>query len=180
MNLENIVDNEKTDKGTVHSYLPEYQKLFGKIREDVRNVLEIGIGGGGSLVLWNDFFPNATIYGIDNRDELRHQFLKDDYKRIKVLTPYDAYNSKTLDLFKDIQFDIIIDDGPHTLESQIYCAKHYIKLLKKGGTLAIEDIENGQNIHPVVDAFDDANRVECIDLRAYKARYDDILIIYEN
>jgi len=184
MNLQDIVNNEKTDKDTVHSYLPEYQKLFSKIRERVENVLEIGIGRGGSLALWNDYFPNATIYGLDDLTNGIEEGINGfhwvrDYDRIKILVPYDAYNPKTLDLFKDTKFDIIIDDGPHTLKTQIYCAKNYTKLLKKGGILVIEDIE-GVNIEPIKNAFDNIEKVKCKDLRHHKSRYDDVLIIYEN
>ena len=36
-----------TDKLRVHSYVPEYERLFHERKDRVRNVLEIGIGSGG-------------------------------------------------------------------------------------------------------------------------------------
>ena len=63
MDLEKIVDNSRTDKNTVHSYLPLYQKLLLGKKETAKNVLEVGIYGGGSIKLWSDYFTNANVYG---------------------------------------------------------------------------------------------------------------------
>ena len=65
MSLEEIVDNSRTDKNTVHSYLPLYQQLLINKKETAKNVLEVGIQNGGSIKLWSDFFKNATVYGLD-------------------------------------------------------------------------------------------------------------------
>jgi len=47
MSLEQLVDNERTDKNTVHSYLPLYQELLKSKKETAQNVLEVGIYKGG-------------------------------------------------------------------------------------------------------------------------------------
>jgi len=39
MCLEDLVDNSRTDKNTVHSYLPLYQKLLISKKETAKNVL---------------------------------------------------------------------------------------------------------------------------------------------
>jgi hypothetical protein len=46
MSLEEIVDNSRTDKNTLHSYLPLYQKLLISKKETAKNVLEVGIYAG--------------------------------------------------------------------------------------------------------------------------------------
>ena len=38
MSLEEIVDNLRTDKNTIHSYLPLYQKLLVNKKEGAKNV----------------------------------------------------------------------------------------------------------------------------------------------
>lgn len=68
MSLEEIVDNSRTDKNTVHSYLSLYQKLLISKKETAKNVLEVGIYNGGSIKLWSDFFTNANVYGLDIMD----------------------------------------------------------------------------------------------------------------
>jgi len=65
MNLYDIIDNDRTDKNTLHSYLDIYQTLFNNKKNTAKNILEIGIYRGGSIKLWSEFFINAKIYGID-------------------------------------------------------------------------------------------------------------------
>ena len=65
MALVDLVNNNRTDKNTVHSYLPLYENLLSDKKESAKNILEIGIQGGGSIKLWHDYFPNAVIYGAD-------------------------------------------------------------------------------------------------------------------
>jgi len=65
MSLVELVDNNYTDKNTVHSYLATYEKLFSKKKETAKNVLEVGIHFGGSIKLWHDYFVNSTVYGIE-------------------------------------------------------------------------------------------------------------------
>ena len=56
MNLERIIDNSRTDKNTIHSYIPLYQKLLISKKKTAKHVLEVGIYNGGSIKLWNNFF----------------------------------------------------------------------------------------------------------------------------
>ena len=63
--LIDLIDNKRTDKNTVHSYLDLYERLFYKKRSSALNILEIGIKDGGSIKLWRDYFSNAHIYGLD-------------------------------------------------------------------------------------------------------------------
>ena len=168
---------EMTDKGTVHSYIPEYENLFKGKRLDIIKVLEIGIGHGGSIKLWHDYFPNAEIHAINIESPNQPPYWFHHFPRV---TSYiqDAYTVDALKLFEGIKFDIIIDDGPHTEESQIYAAKHYSKLLNKGGILVIEDVKYW-SIKKITKLLPSNNHT-VKDLRHIKERNDDILIIYEN
>ena len=65
MNLVKLADHSRTDKNTLHSYLPLYQKLFEKKKYTAKNVLEIGIFFGGSIKLWSEYFTSSVIYGLD-------------------------------------------------------------------------------------------------------------------
>ena len=124
MSLEEIVDNSRTDKNTVHSYLSLYQTLMESKKETALNVLEVGICDGGSIKLWSDFFTNATVYGLDimNINDVWEN-LKNNEKII-LHTSIDAYNHDffiTNFLNKNIKCDFILDDGPHSLESMKQC-----------------------------------------------------------
>jgi hypothetical protein len=178
--LSSIINNNLTDKNSYHSYVDVYENLFKNRQLSVKNVLEIGIERGGSLKLWNDYFVNAQIYGLDINDP--PQFLS-NHKRI-ITQNRDAYSNDTLDYFLDnnIKFDIIIDDGPHTLESMIYIIKNYTQLLNNNGILIIEDVQAIEwcetlynNVEPSLQKFS-----YNIDRRHIKGTLDDILFIVEN
>jgi hypothetical protein len=54
MSLIDLIDNSKTDKNTVHSYIELYEKLLCSQKESAKNVLEVGIYNGGSIKLWKN------------------------------------------------------------------------------------------------------------------------------
>jgi FkbM family methyltransferase len=180
MTLEQIANNYITDKNTSHSYLGLYHNLLKNRRFSAKNILEIGIQRGGSLKLWSDYFINANIYGLDI-DEAP-TFLK-HYDRIQTFKT-SAYSLKSINMFinKNIYFDVILDDGPHTIESMIYALIHYPKLLAPNGILIIEDIPSMewallfQKI--VKEPF--RKNTNIYDLRENKGRWDDIVFTLIN
>lgn len=169
-------DPETTDKNTLHSYLPAYQVLFGPLRDAARHVLEIGIHRGGSIRMWHDFFPNALITGVDV--DARASANVPDSPRVRVVIG-DAYSDAALQALSSCAYDILIDDGPHTLESQCYFAREYARFLAPGGVLVIEDVQNMDWIPALHTALPEHLRphARTIDLRGVKGRYDDILFI---
>jgi hypothetical protein len=122
-----------TDKNTNHSYIQNfYEQEFSTFQNKNINLLEIGINKGGSLFLWSEFFKNANIYGLDITDK----FLLEKYKNINRVNYIfkNAYSKQVSDELPD--FDIIIDDGPHTVETQIDCINLYLPKLKKKRSLS--------------------------------------------
>lgn len=180
MNLDNIINNDKTDKNTIHSYLELYQHLFNNKQLTAKNILEIGIDRGGSIKLWSDFFINATIYGLDimNIDDIC-----DDIKNIhniKLYSSYDAYDPIIFnDVFlkSNIKFDVLIDDGPHTLESMILFIQLYSQIMTDDGILIIEDVQSIDWINDLINAVPEnlKSYIKYYDLRKNKNRYDDII-----
>jgi len=180
MSLEELADNRRTDKNTLHSYLPLYQKLLISKKETAKNVLEVGILQGGSIKLWNDFFTNATIYGLDilhiNNvwSELKNK------ERIVLHTSTDAYNHDFFTsqfLNKNIKCDFMLDDGPHTLASMIQFIKLYSQIMTDDGILIIEDVQSWDWIDSLKNEVPDDLKqfIKVYDLRANKNRYDDIV-----
>lgn len=125
-----------TDKDFVHNTIHVYEALLHPIRHRVQNVLEVGINAGNSHRMWRDYFLNATIYGIDVEDNCNG--MADEDRIIAMFD--DAYSHEMVQNLSDIVFDVIIDDGPHTLESQCFLVHNYPKLLAANGILIVEDI----------------------------------------
>jgi hypothetical protein len=180
MSLQNIVDNSRTDKNTVHSYLGLYQNLLIAKKETAKNVLEIGIYDGGSIKLWSDFFTNATVYGLD----IMH--INNVWEGIKnkeniiLHTSSDAYNETFfIDNFlnKNIKCDFMLDDGPHSLESMKQFIKLYSQIMTDDGILIIEDVQSIDWINVLRDEVPShlTQFIKIYDLRPNKNRYDDIV-----
>ena len=173
MSLKSLIDNSATDKDTLHSYLDTYENLFQKKKDSVSNILEIGIGNkGGSLKLWRDYFKNAQVYGID----ISNRNLEDGNRITHIFNT----NASLFDTsyFKD-KFDIIIDDGSHTLEDQCTFIEKYLPLLKDDGILIIEDVQEFQHTEIFKKITPDylKSYIEVYDLRKNIGRYDDILFV---
>lgn len=128
----------KTDKGArTHRYTEIYDLFFSRLRKSVNRVFEIGIAGGGSLEMWRDYFPKATIYGIDIYPKTE---LESD--RIKTFVADQADRSQLaafIDKFGGY-FDIIIDDGGHAMDQQQISAGYLFKYVRPGGFYVIEDV----------------------------------------
>jgi hypothetical protein len=166
---------ELTDKNTGHSYISSvYEDLLNDIQDTCLNVLEIGIDQGGSIKLWKEYFSNATIYGIDIID-----LQEIDDERIKLFKN-DAYDINFVDSLPN-NFDLIIDDGPHTLDSMIKFLQHYQSKLNNNGILIIEDIQdmNWIEILKLHISPENIQNYRVYDLREVKRRHDDILLIID-
>lgn len=146
-NLESI--SVHTDKNFVHNTIHVYQSLFEPIKNSVNNFLEIGINAGNSHRMWRDYFQNAMIYGIDIYNFC--DGMKNEERIIAIFD--DAYSSEMIEYLSGFQFDIIIDDGPHDLETQKFVASNYINLLSKNGILVIEDIPHIEWIRELTEAL---------------------------
>ena len=180
--LSNLVYDWRTDKNTTHSYLVLYESLLKSKKISAYNILEIGIWTGGSIKLWNDYFINAIVYGVDiiNIKNVWDEIKNND--KIILYTSTNGYDNdfvKNTFINKDIKFDFILDDGPHTLESMKLCIKLYIDLLTDDGILIIEDVQSIEWIDILSNEVNDDLKkyIDFYDLRVNKGRYDDIVFV---
>lgn len=135
--------NYPSDKDTSHNYLPVYQEEFTKI-ENIK-ILELGVYTGGSLVLWNSFFIDSEIHGIDN------QKYTDD--PIPGTMHWGNYQS-LCDDFDDNYFNYIVNDSLHYAEDQIEAFNLYYPKLKPGGKFFMEDIPDMDNVTEIVKSLE--------------------------
>ena len=168
------------DKGTAHSYIPVYEKIFSPYRDKRISLLEIGLAFGQSLEVWGKFFSNGKIYGVDvsefqiYSDRFKPGGYKND-ERFKIWIE-DATKPSFKEVIGDLTFDIIIDDGSHLIQDQISTFAMLKDLVNPGGVYVIEDIDN---IDQYATAFELIKKdCEIIDLRIKKGRWDDVLVVY--
>ena len=127
-----------TDKAGFHGFLRFYDRLLMSKRHSATNMLEIGINTGASLLMWRDYFTQATIYGLDiNVCSHMHgenrivTAVADQNQPMKLAGTVQDWN---------VQFDFIIDDGGHTVIQQYNTIYVLWSLLKPGGVYVIEDL----------------------------------------
>ena len=132
--------NYATKKGP--GYYRVYEERFQHLRDKEVVLLELGIGKGGSLEAWRDFFPHGTIIGLDKNPIV----LPKQQERIHI---YQGLQNDTqlLDRIKNenVQrgFDIIIDDASHIADDARASFWHLLEHLKPGGFYVIEDWGTG-------------------------------------
>jgi hypothetical protein len=137
-------ENNLTDHFFAHrAYMSAYSLLFASIRDTEHSVLEIGNASGGMLLVYREFFHSAKIYGIDlqPRPETLKEF--DSIFHLQM----DAYTDACLtELQACGPFALIVDDGPHSVESQIWCVKNLPQFLSDDGMLIVEDIHHRSTV----------------------------------
>lgn len=161
------------DKGTAHSYIDEYEILLAPYRNK-STIMEIGLYHGVSLKMWEEYFIDSTIVGVDiNLDAIKHVI--DEGTHNIIIT--DATKEEFLPMINDYTFDIIIDDGSHTIEDQISSFNLLKGKMKSGGLYIIEDIQDIDQHKDLLLSLHENTQI--IDNRHIKNNYDDILVIYK-
>ena len=120
------------------SYLDIYEKYFEKNRFNIKTVLEIGVYKGSSLKMWKEYFPNATIYGIDINPNAK-QYEEDRINIIIADQNSDDDLKKIKNSIKSI--DILIDDGSHITKHQIKTYEYLSTNISHNGYYIIEDLK---------------------------------------
>jgi len=143
--LDEIAFKEGTDKSRrKHFYTKWYNFYFNSLRHEKINFLEIGVKWGHSLLTWEKFFTNATIYGMDLhflKNKKRDGMPNNIDKKFKIFIG-DSGNKECLRKICDEVtkgFDIIVDDASHRSNHQIIAFNYLFPRLNPGGIYVIED-----------------------------------------
>jgi hypothetical protein len=182
--LTEIIDFYGSDKN-LSGYTKKYEQVFESIRQEKFNLLEIGIGTiipdaqssmantkvpnykpGASLRSWQEYFPNAMIYGGDIQPDTQFE-----ENRIKTFL-FDSTNPKECDnTLGDMKFKIIIDDGLHTGIAQISTFINLYSRVESNGIYVIEDI-NQPHIFQFLE-----NKIEKENI--YISEFRNLLLIFK-
>jgi hypothetical protein len=126
-----------TDKSSVeHDYARQYERAFAPLKEADIDLLEIGVASGASLRMWEQFFPNARLVGVDIIDDCRRH--AGERRIIEIGSQIDP---EFLDgLMSKYSPTIIIDDGSHIAEHIEFTFNRLFPKLRPGGCYVIEDL----------------------------------------
>lgn len=124
-----------SDKWT--NYFDIYDECFRRYIAHRPNILEIGVQNGGTLQILNDYLKNAVLYGVDINPKVLNLTLNANIQVYNFnITDEQSINQ----YFKNLKFDIIIDDGSHICSDIIQTFKLFFSRLKPGGVYLIEDL----------------------------------------
>ena len=137
--LDAIGISEGTDKTSLgNDYLRHYGRMLEPFRDAEINVLELGVGFGGSLKSWRRFFTAATIVGVDIEEICNRHHDPDNRIHVHIGSQTD------IDLLDRICAafppTIVIDDGSHHADHQFVTFNHLWPRLPPGGCYIVEDI----------------------------------------
>jgi hypothetical protein len=143
--LDTIGLTYRTDKSSpYHDYLHIYERYFQPYKnlEEPFIFLELGIGDinsanreGESLRMWEEYFPNAGIVGIDLFDK---SFLNSDRIKTFICSQIDSSGLKRV--LKTVGNPLlIIDDCSHIQQNTIQSFEILFPYLLPGGLYCIED-----------------------------------------
>jgi hypothetical protein len=152
--LKNLFTRYGSDKGE-GLYWTVYTHYMKNLCESNIKLLEIGIGTnnpnlvstmgnsgkykfGGSLRAFNEYLKSSEIFGADidrtilfNEDRIRTYYI--DQLDMKT---YQNFNQN----FGNIKYDIIIDDGLHSIGANLNTIIFGLNNINKNGVIIIEDI----------------------------------------
>ena len=133
-NLKNKYGARKEDSEFALHFLDVYEDFFSSIRHQPMNILEIGVQKGGSVKMWAEYFSNSRITGVD----ISKKCLNHASDRINIILGDQADEAFLQTLGN---FDIIIDDGGHTMEQQKTSFSVLWHHINPGGFYVLEDLE---------------------------------------
>lgn len=139
--LHELGIHHHTDKAVYHLFTVIYDTWFSKLRDEQIRLLEIGVLLGGSLRMWEEYFPNAELHGadIDDRSECATS-------RIRIHQTDQTKSDQLQLLPRDCH--IIVDDGGHTmLQQQLTLTTLFDSHLLPGGTYILEDLHTSDVEH---------------------------------
>lgn len=130
MSLLALAEEHGTDKA-MHGYCGPYEAHLSPLRSRAFTLLEVGVLEGASLRTWAEYFPLASIIGVDINPAAAVTTCTD---RIEIVTAdVKAYTP-------DRPLDVVIDDGSHH-STDILAGLHRLwPHLSPGGWYVIEDL----------------------------------------
>ena len=133
------VGTDKVNHGFTKYFYPIH---FHKLRYNKVKMLEIGLFHGDSVHLWTEYFEDLDM----NVVEYKQDYIDNE----KLRFPEVKFTNVNMENIEDIKqfvqsnepgsFDIVLDDGGHTMKQQINALVHMISLVKPGGMFVMEDV----------------------------------------
>lgn len=137
--LDQLALEAGADKASnYHNYTEIYAEYFASLKDQPITFLEIGIFQGSSVKLWESYFSRAELHFIDITLGAVQYFSERSHYHL-------ANQENPKDLERVVRqtggnFDVIVDDGGHTMNMQIVSFQTLFPHLRSKGMYIIEDL----------------------------------------
>ena len=132
--LTEIGQKYGTDKATYHSFTEVYDDIFAQYQSP--RILEIGVAEYKSIAMYLEYFKSPYIVAMDIENKSHYvnkqwRFVQGDQTQID--------DSRKCVQGEDF-FDIVVEDGGHTMKQQQVTFGYLIDYIKTGGYYILEDL----------------------------------------
>lgn len=127
-----------TDKVRDHHYDPWYERHLGPLRSRPITLLEFGVYKGASLRMWEEYFPKARIFGVDNDPACRAH--AGGRKKVLIGDQADAAFLGRV-VAETGPLDVAVDDGGHRMNQQLISFRALFPRVRQGGFYVVEDLQ---------------------------------------
>jgi hypothetical protein len=157
--LDTLGIKHGTDKSsTYHDYLNFYERHFHCLKDKPIKLLEIGVLEGASLAVWEEYFAQGTIIGVDIDPETTRL----QRRRVLIETADQSNIEELVGIgMKHGPFDIVIEDGSHMWEHQITSFRTLFPFVKGGGIYVVEDLQT--NFGEMETSYRGVATISCVD-----------------
>lgn len=158
--LAEIAASFDTDKRESPGYLEHFERHFGGLRGEPVKLLELGVLHGGSLLMWQEYFAQGLVVGLD-LDANPFKEMPDRVRFYRGSQDDHALLDRIARECAPEGFDIVLDDASHvgTLARTSF-RKLFGEHLKRGGLYVVEDWGTGY-----WDAWSDGRRYRTADAK---------------
>ena len=119
-------------------YTVHYARYLAPLRDRPIRLLEIGVMKGASMKLWEAYFPQARIFGLDINPDCAQYAT--DRTRIFIGDQTDRDFLRSVVAEVGGPLDVVIDDGGHMMSQHLVSLEELLPHIAPGGIYAIEDL----------------------------------------
>ncbi len=120
------------------SYLDVYEHYLKPIRYSDLVFVEIGVWKGASLRCWQEYLPNAQIWGLDNDPACKEVAKAED--RFQVILGSATDPAALAKIAPGQALDVVIDDASHLVDLMLPAFELFWPRVRSGGLYVLEDL----------------------------------------
>ena len=135
--LRNLFDASELRSRKYDTYFEVYERVLGRYAGQGATIVEVGVGDGGSILMWKKYFRDARVIGVDIDPGAR------DLTRFGIEIHVGDQGSDEFweGFYASVgPIDVLLDDGGHYQEQQIVTVAHALRNLRDGGVVFVEDV----------------------------------------